>query len=190
MSSQGDVTVFGLMVPTCVIVDIGMDVPHGRTIVVPAEKAHVSKDLWRLIGQKCLFQMRSGPYAPQPPMSQVARIPAQQERLEVENAELRETLVRQQQEFQAAQKESKDKLDAILLLLQSGALATGSQAMMSGAKAGLTSSGVDGSAPSFIPTTITPENAQARIESKKEESASSATSSASKLRELRKKGNQ
>jgi hypothetical protein len=186
MTSQGDVTVFGLMVPTCVIPDITMDVPHGHTMVIPAEKAHVSKDLWRLIGQKCLFQMRSGP-RPAMPSPYATSISSRQQKLEDENAQLRSDIAQQQR----ASADTQAKLDTILGLLQSGALSVASASHVVAGTAQKTEvSTVDGSAPTFIPTTITPEGAQARIESKKEESTSTATSSASKLREMRKKGQQ
>jgi hypothetical protein len=201
--SAGDVTVFGLVVGTHVLTDIGMDVPHGHTVTIPAAKAQKSKDLWRAISQKCIFLIQSGPYAhrnvdvtgtyvPPPPVHQFTADPAMSDRqqaLEDENRQLKETLIRQRQEAEAAEKRQQGKLDSILELLRSGA-ATHTIVMsqgVQGAPGQPRATPIEDDAPTFIPAVIRPENAETRIEAKKAESDSTLSGASDKLRELRRK---
>lgn len=181
---SADVTVLGLMVPTCLLGDIAMDVPHGQVVVIPADKALRSKDLWRCIGQKLLFRMQGGPGRPYAPVGTGVSpdvLLSRTENLEEESRQLRSAL--------AAQTE---KLDAILSLLQSGTpWVAGPQA--SGAHVAKVSAAevVASEAPTFIPSAIAPQNAETRIEPRESEGESvSVLGAAEKLRELRQKGKQ
>lgn len=179
---SSDVTVFGLLVPTCVLHDIGMDVPHGETVVIPAEKAQRSKDLWRSIGQKQIFRLMQGPQSkkPFPPLDpHILPIPDRTKELEAENQALKTAL-----STQAA------KLDTILSLLQAGIPLSALTAAPRASTAPV-SQVVGGEAPAFIPSSITPENSEARIEPKRAEVDNTDVSGAAgKLRELRQKGKQ
>ena len=59
MNANGDVRVMGLVVPAHLIEDIRVSVARGVTVIIPAGQATRSKDLWRAINQKCLFQLQS-----------------------------------------------------------------------------------------------------------------------------------
>ena len=114
----GDVHVVGLKPDTCLLVDIGMDVPHGQIVTIPAERALESKDLNRAINQRWLFKLHPGPLpdplAPSPLMQEVVSLRNQVRSLEEENRILRDRLA-----VFEAQSYPHDKIDAILSLLQS-----------------------------------------------------------------------
>lgn len=157
-----------------------MDVPQGHTIIVPEAKALQSRDLWRAISQRRIFQLAGPPAGTHIPVKAPdGRLTA----LEAENEALRQRLATQGQEFQG-------KLDTILTLLQSGAL---TQQVVIHSGAGPTtgaarSEAVSGAAPTFIPSQIAPKNADAHIQVKKDEAENkNVTGAASTLRELRKK---
>ena len=112
-----DVRVLGLVAGIHVVEDIGVSVPLGVTVSIPSDRAGMSKDLWRAVGQKKLFQWPQGT-APQhvAPTTHVrddvlqARNLFLEERvrqLEEENRQLRHSL-----EAALAQQE---RLDRILL---------------------------------------------------------------------------
>ena len=114
----GDVTVVGIDAATVPLTDIGMDVPHGHAITIPADLATMSKDLWRAIGQKRLFQLHSGPTATRPQVHPGTNVEPSQDRLrtlEAENQQLREQVAH----LEAGQADGNLKLDRILSLLQS-----------------------------------------------------------------------
>lgn len=177
---MADVVVYGLTVPTCLLEDIQMDVPQGHTVIVPEMKALQSRDLWRAISQRRVFQLAG------PPAGTIAPVRAPDGRLtalEAENEMLRQRLANQGAEFQG-------KLDSILSLLQSGALVQQVQHIHHGPGSAPRSEAVSGEVPTFIPSKIAPDNADARIDVKKDETENKALTGAAKtLRELRKKGN-
>jgi hypothetical protein len=186
---MSDVTVLGVLVPTVVLGDIGMDVPHGEVVVIPAEKAEKSKDLWRAVSQRQLFRIMAGPHARGLPLPQegAALVPSagilveRARALEEENQALREALVRQEREFQSAQRQNDGKLDAILTMLSNGIPVVAGVTVPKGSE-------VSGEAPAFIPTSILPENSKVRIEpNRKEVDGSGLAAAGGKLRELRNK---
>lgn len=181
-----DIIVFGLTVPTCVLHDIGRDVPHGETVTIPGDMAYRSKDLWRAIGQRQIFRITRGPGpnalaqvpkpAPPPPVV-VVPPPSRDEALESENRALKEQLLNQSQ-----------KLDSIIALLQAGVPMAAIQAASS---ANPHISAVADETPIYIPSLIKPENAEIRIEPQRSESEGSQVSGAAeKLRELRQRARQ
>jgi len=192
--SGGDVRVLGCVMGTHVLEDIGMDVPHGIIVTIPAEKALVSRDLNRAISSKCVVQVPSaGPPAPAPQRTVtdellIARVQTLEERnrvLEVENTRL-------QQALEAALGQQ-GKLDAILAAIQSGALVQ--QVIMtngaSPAAQPAASEVADGTAPQFIPAEIKPKDAETRIEVQKDEAAgASVTDARERLRKMRQQGQQ
>lgn len=188
--STGDIKVIGLVMGTHVLEDIGMDVPHGATVTIPADRATRSKDLWRAISQKLLFQIQTGPgsgYVPTPPralpvpgdvlQARVHELEARNKRLEEENKTLRDAL-------QASLAQS-SKFDAIMVAIQQQGLAPRVGAI--GPVVGVDVA--DGTAPQFIPAEIAPKGAETRIDVVKKESGDSDVSAAAgQLRKLRKSG--
>jgi len=160
-----------------------MDVPFSTMVVIPADKALKSKDLWRSIGQKQLFQLQRGPGMPYIPLDSRAPSPdpALLERirlLEEENRQLRLAL-------ESKNTHRDDRIDALLTFLQSGAVALPGIATQRGPQAPQVASA---DVPTYIPTVITPDGAETRIEPKRAESESAAVSGASdKLRNLKRK---
>lgn len=187
--SQGDVRVFGLVAGTHVLEDIGMDVPHGREVVIPADKASRSKDLWRAIGQKCIFRLPDQPVPQHAAPVTFIRDDVLQERnsfleqrnkqLEEENRQLRESL----RQAMAQQ----DRLDTILQAIQT--MPTPSTVYVNGGSAPAAPKDeiADGTAPQFIPAEIAPKDAETRIDTKREATDSSGVSAAAdRLRKMRK----
>lgn len=182
--SIGDVTVYGLMAGTCLLEDIAMDVPHGTTVTIPGAKAHISKDLWRAISQKLLFQLHSGPGAGLPVGARLPEVETASQdmtkALKEENAHLRAVLA-------ASELASQTKLDDILTLLRAGGLPVAPAGHQESVAARAASSGVvSGEVPTFIPSQIKPEGVEVQITTKPEESAGAGVSTAtSTLRKLR-----
>jgi hypothetical protein len=137
---SGDMRVIGLVHGTHVLEDIGMDVPYGVTVYIPADKAMRSKDLHRAISTRCIFPL---PSAGMPASSaHKAQEDVFQERIRVlegeiqhlrsENLRLRiegDTLRAEKDRLGTAPLRdasvSEQKLDAILAALQKGALPRG-----------------------------------------------------------------
>lgn len=195
-----DVTVFGLAMPTYVIEDIQMDVAHGDTVTIPFEKANRSKDLWRGISSKQLFQIRTTPNAhPQPTPStaaekelreRVAQLEAERDNLRAQLATANAALITQQAESQRALIAQQEQLTTIIAMISKASLPVAGvvPGYVPGHAPTQAPLGVSGDAPTFIPSTITPENADARIETKQAEAENPALAGASsKLRELRQK---
>lgn len=192
----GDVTVVGLDTSTVVLLDIGMDVPHRVVVTVPADRATVSKDLWRAISQRRLFQLHAGP-ATQAPVRPIAPPAASNEwqtrcrALEAENAQLRarvaelEALNRPAPSPAAPEADATGKLDEILALLRSGktVVAAGQAPAARAEQRGV----VEVDVPAFIPTEIKPKDFEGRMTEVQTTSseASGLGSAASALRKLR-----
>ena len=73
MSSASDVTVFGVTMGGHFIEDINVHVPQNMTVVIPAEHAMLSHDLWRALSQRTLFRLHQGP--PPGPMCAAPTVP-------------------------------------------------------------------------------------------------------------------
>lgn len=187
-----DITVLGLVGGSHFIEDIQTEVPLGHQVTIPADKALRSKDLWRGISSRQLFQIRVLPNQPPTPPSVDPAIEqdlrTKVQRLEVENQALRDQLtnqqmmmVTQQAESQKAMIAQQSRLDDIVRMLSTGIqvthVATGTTTA---------NPGVVDEIPAYIPSVITPEVAETRIETKMEEAQNSGLSGAAgKLRELR-----
>lgn len=188
---KGDITVFGTVAGTHFIEDICMDVPHGQTVVIPAEKAARSKDLWRGISSKCLFQLHTGAgpatATPTPPRTVPDDVLQQRlqhyeqrcRQLEEENAQLKERL--------AEATGYNQKLDAVLAAIQGipSSTVVVQQVASGTATPSPRTDLADGSAPTFIPSEIKPKEATARIEVKQETAESDVAGAAGRLRKLR-----
>lgn len=195
--SAGDIKVFGLVMGTHIIEDLGMDVPYNVTVTIPADKAARSKDLNRAISQKCVVVLPSAAppiaptapsFAPQP-APQVSFDPVLQERiraLESENQGLRDALQAALQQ----QAKTESKLDDILAAIKAGGGVVQTVYVGANGQAVKPPGEVaDGEAPAFIPAEIRPREAEARIEVQKDEATGASISDArERLRKLRQGG--
>jgi len=191
--STGDVRVFGLVTPTHVIEDIAMDVPHGREVVIPADKAARSRDLYKAIGQKCVFKLPDLPPPVHTAPAGHVRDDLLQERnrhLEARNKLLEEEVTQLRASLGAALAQ-RDQFDAIMKAIGSVKAPFGMVGMGSGQQTPVQCSDVaDGSAPQFIPGEIAPKDAEVRIDRVSQEADSGSVSDATaKLRQMRKGGN-
>jgi hypothetical protein len=179
---SGDVRVIGLVAGTHILEDIARDVPHGVTVTIPGELAVRSKDLWRAISQKCIFQLPSAsPPSPQLGYDigqlegQISDLAARLRALEAENK-----LLREKTETQTAR-----KLDEIISVLQSRP-----QTVVITEKEVKTvkpEERVDGTAPIFLPSKLHPDGAAVvRIDVPGENASSDVIDAANRLRKMRK----
>jgi hypothetical protein len=195
----GDVTVVGLDTSTTVLYDIGMDVPHRSVVTIQADKATLSKDLWRAISQRRLFQLHSGSITQgsvRPVVPPSLSIEAWQERckhLEVENQALKDAVRSLQRELAAksdapitvAPTPVDPRLDEILQLLRSGQTMGGASAPARSAPA--VKGVVEVDVPTFIPNEIKPKSVEGRIAEVQAETSekSNLGSAADALRKMR-----
>lgn len=198
--TSADVRVMGLVAGTHVIEDLQTDVPYGVTVTVPAERAYMSKDLWRGISQRCLFHLPSAPppqlaavqvevpvVAPERPLSDLER---RLEQLEAENQKLRQ-MVRPTEVLKGYDA----KLDQILASLQNGhtsvaPVASSQPVTVREVKTAkpVEEEVADGTAPQFIPSEIVPRDAQTYIDVQGKSSTGDAVSeAAARLRKMRKR---
>lgn len=199
----GDVTVVGLDTSTVVLGDISMDVPHRAVVTIPADRATLSKDLWRALSQRRLFQLHAGGATQAPVRPVVAPALIQDglyekiRHLEAENAQLRATLQILESRIgipapqQAAPAIPTEKLDEILTLLKSAGPMVVAGPGVPATRAPATPKVVDIEVPAFIPNEIKPKDFDGRITEVQSETseATNLGSAANALRKLR-KGNQ
>jgi len=193
--NSGDVKVMGLVVPAHLIEDIRVSVGRGVTVTIPADQAARSKDLWRGISQKCLFQLTStGHHTASGPAPTIVTntvdtsgLQNRLQALEERNATLEEEsrLLRQTMTETAGQQQQ--TLDTILAAVQAGGGSV-QHIYHGGSGPGVPREELaDGSAPQFIPDEIKPTDAETRIDTVSEESESGVSSVAERLRKLRQK---
>lgn len=184
--SNGDVRVVGLVSGNHLIEDIARNVAYGEVTVIPGELALMSKDLWRSLSQKFLYQLPTIPTTQAMPASsdtekvRLERYAKELEslvsRLEAENRDLKAQLQKKEQD-------TASKLDSILSAIQSGIqVSSGPRGNDSAQKR---DDFVDGSAPAFIPSEIVPKDVAVHIDIQGE-SGSSVSGAAERLRKLRK----
>jgi hypothetical protein len=181
-----NIRVFGLDHSTVVLHDIQMDVPFEATVEIPSEKALVSKDLWRAISSKQLFQLSKSPN--QISMSTEPELREQIRQLTAENEDLRSKLLAKHAEVDGL-KLQQATLDSILTRLSNVPTVHPTvTATVEGTPSGGAWRVVDNSAPMFIPTTIMPEGAESHIETTKTEADTGVSGAQNKLRQLKSKG--
>ena len=166
---MSDVQVVGLVPETVSLADIGMDVPHGIVVRIPADKASNSKDLWRALNQHRIFRLTAGPITVMPVVAPAPVEPRLNPRIaevERENGELRASLVAKDQELQA----ERARMDEVLGLLRGlGVQGLGVQMAAPvehrprSALVALPSDVVEIETPAFIPSTIKGEHSDARV---------------------------
>jgi hypothetical protein len=174
----GDVTVYGLTMGHCYIEDISVLVPHNTVVTIPAEQAYRSKDLWRAISQRRIFQLRTGPGQVSWPVSSSVPVAGQDGVLMEALAEqkaMNEALLAILTEQRAA---IRDLTAAIGNLRSSQPVAVST----------VTNSGdtVDGAAPTFIPSVVMPDVREQRIQGNSGQSDDTGVADARKrLRAIR-----
>lgn len=191
---NGDVRIVGLVAGRHVIEDIGRDVSFGETILIPAEMALRSVDLWRAISQKCVFRIPASMMTAEPHgvddmekarlTQYITELESRLVRLQAENDSLRAKL--QETKAPMGDPNLEAKLDTILAAIQSTPKVVhvhgdGPQRVVPKEDV------VDGSAPTFLPSEITLKDVETRIDIQGEKSEASGVSEASKaLSKLRK----
>jgi len=179
----GDIRVMGLVFGTHLIEDIKQNVPHGMVVTIPGDLAIRSKDLWRGIAQRALFQLPStsppettySGHEKESLESQIRDLFAQLKALKVENQSLRESL-------QSNSQLNSQKLDSILSALQNK-VASFSQSIPSSRV--VADEVADGTAPMFIPSEIRPKDVDIRIDVQGESIKSDMTNTADLLHKLK-----
>lgn len=176
---------------TQVIEDIQVAVPYRVPVEIPMEKAHISKDLWRMLGQRLIFKLDGGPIdrlmvveeapqklspSPTPVAVSVVAEDSVKKRLsqvERENESLKSSLVEQGR-----------MLEAILQAVKSPVVVQ--QVVSTPTSVAPPTEVVDEGVPMFIPSQIKPEIGDSKIEVQKSATGSTAVSEASeKLKKLR-----
>jgi len=196
----GGITVAGLVTGTHVIEDIKIAVPHQIAVYIPADLAYRSKDLWRGISQRRLFQLTGGSglaVESNTKVLQVAPDMGELEDLRIENKKLRQQLEEAQRQntgLQEALQAMQGQLTSILRLL--GKIENGevplrgiSSQSLEPVRAVASPMVVGGEVPTFIPDDIRPEDAKANIKVDAEVVVGTSVSDNVKaLREARKRG--
>jgi hypothetical protein len=206
--SCGDLIVCGVSADE-VIEDLGKIIPKSVATHIPAENAHKSKDLWRLLSQSRLIRLNVNPLLKYPTastptlasegveilqteynkaVSEIARLKADLSSVRSETIALRLELVRANQEIARVKDEAThgNKLDDILALLKERPTVVVSQGTVQ-APSPLTAMVDD--VPMYIPSQIKSDaNEESRVIMKEESTSSSTLSDASRaLREKRKR---
>ena len=199
---MSDIRVIAVKTGMVLIEDIGIDVPYGNVVSIPAEKALRSKDLYRLLSQRMLFQLHAGAVHGPNPLP-LADFPKLEPSPPVANAESRrEGALEQQVSMLRAALEQRETVFVAALMSQQAQFAELLQAVRSqpqtvvvqaapGAGPGTATRQPSPNAmpsmdaPMFIPSEIKPKDVDARvtIESTSQESGvGDATAALRKLR--------
>lgn len=203
---MADVRVMAVKTGMVFLTDIGIDVPCGVVVTIPAEKALISKDLYRYINQKVLFQIHPGSIhgplplplpplpkpepLPPPPVSPPAGVMREvqqlREALEQREKTLGEALDRREHIFVAALMATQKKLDDVLLELQRRPAVSSlvpNTPMRPSIR--VNEEGPSGEAPMFIPSEIGSKDYDSRVNITAESQESGVADAAAALRRLR-----
>lgn len=202
---SGGMDVVGLVMGMHLIEDIKVAVPFKVSVHITAEQMHRSKDLWRAISQKKIFQLsgnRSFPNTGLKPSAQKGVDTARIVALEKENKTLKQKLEQERQRNGGLQdllaglqaqlagfQKALGRIESLPALSQQPVMVQGAQMapVASSAPAVAPSEAVGGEAPLFIPSEIAPKDAEANIQIADDTSTDSKVSSAaSRLKQLRK----
>jgi hypothetical protein len=180
---KGDVTVFGITMGQYVIEDIRVIVPQHEVVVIPADKAFQSRDLWRAINQRKVFQLHAGtktwPNGQVPPAVETAALADQNKMLEqaladqkAQNAAVLEAMAEQSRVIQ--------QLMQTVTNLRVAPGASAPEAPQTDVPSA--------DAPMYVPSTVKPDVKEQRIKAQQSSSDASGVDNArSKLRAFRKK---
>lgn len=191
MRTNGDVIVIGMVAGTHVLEDLGQDVPYGMSVVIPGEQALRSKDLWRAISTRCVFEVPKklmGVPTVRADTDKEQQLELRVKELTEEVAGLRLALAAAESKLAAAEakedapNEYEEKLNRILQAIEQG------KTSMPAIPAAKLLEEIDGTAPTFLPSSIVPQDAQTRIDIQGEQSESGEVSkAAANLRKMRKR---
>jgi len=191
----GDITVLGMTMGQHILEDIGVSVPQGMLVTIPADVAVTSKDLWLAISQKQIFRIHAGTTAFVMPSKEAEPVRA----LVDQNQQLQQALTDQHARGSVAMDQLRIQGEQLKLqgeqlrlqgellkaLLQNGpAPRYHAPSQTPGQSPTVQMPSED--APTFIPMTIKPDDVVVRIEAKIEEAeGSDIANNRSKLRKLR-----
>jgi hypothetical protein len=183
----GDVTVVGMTMGDHVLEDIGTSVPQGMIVTIPAEQALRSRDLWRAISQKQIFRLNTGPQAsvvqPMQPTDNSEALLEQNRLLQKELADSRAQTASVLAQNAAVLEQLRAQGD--LLKNLTVAVSQGIRGAPQAVSASSEGAPLSDDAPTYIPSTIKPQDAEVRIESNLEETKGDISDKRSKLRQLR-----
>lgn len=120
----------GMVAPTCLVADLGMSIPYGVEVSIPAEASNTSKDLWVAVNTGKIQRLGpstvhreakspdSSPTLPSPPITVTAQGVGSYQVLEAILAEQ----VKISREILRAQIETNDLLNQILSAARSGGM--------------------------------------------------------------------
>lgn len=188
--NDGGITVTKTSTGTMFLQDIKVYVSHREPVYIPANQALNSRDLYRALNTKEIFQLLStlpqqGAASPPEDLKNVS--------LEMENRVLRDQLARSQQQGVALQssmsslQQQMGELLTIAKRIDESPKITVAQTAGVAATAGLVvTEAVGGEVPMFLPDTIVPTDATIHLQIQQSSSNSDKVSAAaSKLREMR-----
>lgn len=194
----GGITVTGLVTGGHVIEDIKVSVPYQVAVYIPADKACISKDLWRGIGQRRLFQLEGGAgisFAPAAGNGGSEELKLEVDRLRQENLRLREEVSSLTSQLAEARQQStssqeslgnmQGQLEAILRAV--GNLGQGGLRVVAGGSEVEPTRVIGGDSPVFIPSFTPASTTNIRTDSEVVEN-SALSSAARALRAARRGG--
>ena len=196
---MSDVRVMAVKTGTVHVEDIGVSVPHGTVVSIPGDKALASKDLWRYISQRLLFQLHAGPIhrgspvplpdipkpvaTPQgsfpPPSPQVEAL--LKEALEQRERVLYAALMAQQERLLAVEA----KLDAVLDAVKQPRVVVQAPVVSDRPRSTPRAEAELSDTPLFIPSEIGMKDVSARVNVSEEAQESAVGDAAAALRKLR-----
>lgn len=187
---KGDVTVFGLTMGHHLIEDIGVIVPHMEVVAIPANDAYASKDLWRAINMRKVFQLHAGTKSWPGTTSPSVTIPIP---IMADQTKLLEQALEEQRAQNAAILQAMSEQGA--LVKQLSETVANLRGVQVAAPAATTSGDgtpvgalPSGDAPLFVPSKVKPKVTEQRIHGKESSSdGASVTEARAQLRSLRKK---
>lgn len=180
------VVVVGRVTGTHMIADLGVPVPYNVPVTITPEQAYRSKDLWRSLQQKHIFQLDVTPFKPEDaPLS--TQDAAQLKTLTLENSELRKKLQaaveqkgRLEEQLGGLQEQLGTVLETLARIEKAGPVVVRDGVLHPVTEA------VGGDVPTYLPDQIVPLDAKTSITADEDTSeGTSVTDAASRLRELR-----
>jgi FtsZ-binding cell division protein ZapB len=194
---SADITVMGLVEGIHILEDIQIGVPKGVVVTIPADLAYRSRDLWRALSQRVIFQVAGSPSPNRPVVPYQQEIDelkkknlALQGQIEVLRGEVQTLRVDNEslRNENTGHREQRGKLDEILSLVKGGLIGT-LVATNSGQSTKAVSSVIDAGVPLFIPDSIRPKDVQTdnMTVEKDSSAASSVTDASSKLKSFKRK---
>jgi hypothetical protein len=194
---MSDIRVVAVKTGIVFIEDIGVDVPYGNVVSIPAEQALRSKDLYRYLSQRVLFQLHAGAVhgpspmpltdLPKPEPAPPAPPPGSQRdvALDQQVSMLRAALEQREAVFVAVLSAQQAQFAEVLEALRRQPQTIVVQATPHGATHPALSSMPSTDAPMFIPSEIKPKDVDARVNIESTSQESGVADASAALRRLR-----